>query len=98
MVALTLQVISDFCSLQNCQILLGDPEKGFIRVDSGGVQQLNNYHRFLSFGELGEIQLPRRALQEAILFRIEQGSVVRELNREEFEKEIHTFLQRVGTK
>ena len=71
LVAMTLEEISDYCRLRDCQVRLGSSDTGFILVSSGGLEQANNYGRFLALSELRGLPSPADVIRQAELFRVD---------------------------
>ena len=96
LMGMTLEDISNFCQLRDCCVRLGHSEAGFILVDAGGVDRSCNYARFLALNELRGLASPGEVLQRADLFQILGSSGTRQLNREDFKRELLALLQKVG--
>ncbi len=96
LLAMTLEEISDYCRLRDCQIWLGSSDTGFIRVSSGGLERSNNYGRFLALSELRGLPSPAEAIRHAELFRVDGPEGSRDLNREAFRQELDDLLGKVG--
>lgn len=86
--------LADFCEFKDCDVALGDPEVGFIRVDGTGVKHQYNYNRYLAHNELS-LPSPQRVLDKASIFKVQVGDEARVLSREEFQKELQSFLEKV---
>jgi hypothetical protein len=92
---MTLEDIADFCEIKNCQVSLGDPELGFIRIDGGGViSRANNYRRFLAFNELASLPSAAKVLESATLFLVDDSLRIQKLSRQEFQDQL-TALKRL---
>ncbi len=98
LLAMTLEEISDYCRLRDCQVRLGSSDTGFILVSSGGLERSNNYGRFLALSELRGLPSPARVIRQAELFRVDGPEERRELNREAFQQELEDLLRKVGLK
>ena len=96
LVAMTLEEISDYCRLRDCQVRLGSSDTGFILVSSGGLEQANNYGRFLALSELRGLPSPSDVIRQAELFRVDGPAGSRDLNREAFQHELEDLLRKVG--
>jgi len=96
LVNMTLEEISDYCRLRDCQVRLGSSDTGFILVSSGGLESSNNYGRFLALSELRGLPSPARVIRQAELFRVDGPEGSRDLNREDFERELGDLLREVG--
>jgi len=94
---LTISDIADYCALRDCTVTLGDPAVGFIEVDSGGYRSRPNYARFLSLNELSALPSPLTVLKEAKSFRVNLSRGTMTLTREEFEQELRTLREKVGS-
>ncbi|MEE8583711.1 MAG: hypothetical protein V3T83_02550 [Acidobacteriota bacterium] len=92
---MTVEEIADYCEFKNCQIRLGDPATGFIRIDGNGVQEASNYGRFLSLNELAAAPSPRKVVESATVFKVRHVGGERSLARQEFEAEYQRFLSLV---
>ncbi|HUG42911.1 MAG TPA: hypothetical protein VMN76_01610 [Acidobacteriota bacterium] len=97
---MSLEEIASYCEFLDCEVSIGDPDVGFIRVDGSGVsRRFNNYRRFLAHNELSGLPKPRKVLSQATVFRIlRDGEQMRELSREEFEGELEAFQRKVGSR
>ena len=95
---MSIEEIASFCEFRDCEVSFGDPDVGFVRVNGSGVaKRFNNYRRFLAHNELSGLPKPRTVLLEATVFRSQRDKEqIRELNREEFERELEDFQHRVG--
>ena len=96
LIAMTLEEISDYCRLRDCQVWLGSSDTGFILVSSGGVERSNNYGRFLALSELRGLASPAQVIRQAELFRVDGPEGIRDLNREAFQQELEGLLRKVG--
>jgi hypothetical protein len=96
--AMTLEEISDYCRLRDCQVWLGSSDAGFILVSSGGLERSNNYGRFLALSELRGLPSPADVIRQAELFRVDGPERRRDLNREAFQRELEDLLRKVGLK
>jgi len=94
---LTISDIADYCALKDCTVTLGDPAVGFIEVDSGGYRSRPNYARFLSFHELSALPSPLKVLKEATSFRVNLSRGPSMLSRPQFEEELRTLREKVGS-
>lgn len=98
-IPVTIDDIANFCEFKDCTVVFGSPDIGFIQVDGIGVTtRFNNYRRFLAHHELGSLAPPRKVLERATRFRIQRegGEELRDLSREEFERELKEFQEKVG--
>lgn len=93
---MTIQDIADFCEFKDCEVSLGDPEVGFIPVDGTGVRRQYNYNRYLAHNELSGLPSPRRVLDKASVFKVRTGDQVQVFDREQFQRELQAFLEKVG--
>ena len=93
---MTLEDIANYCEFKDCQISLGSPETGFVRLDGNGLQKANNYRRFLSLNELAAAPSPKKVLEAAQVFKVRRGEEESSLSREEFEAELRKFAALVG--
>ena len=96
LLTMTLEEISDYCRLQDCQVRLGSSDTGFILVSAGGVERSNNYGRFLALSELKGLPSPAQVIRQAELFRVDGPEGSRDLNREAFQGELEDLLRKVG--
>ncbi len=94
--AMTLEEISDYCRLRDCQVWLGSSDTGFILVSSGGLERSNNYGRFLALSEMRGLPSTTEVIRRAELFRVDGPEETRELNREAFLQELEDLLRKVG--
>ncbi len=94
---MTISDIADYCALKDCTVTLGDPAIGFIDVDGGGNRSRSNFARFLSLNELSALPSPLRVVEDATSFRVSLGRGTRTLSRVEFEKELRTLREKVGS-
>lgn len=94
--AMTLEEISDYCRLRDCQVRLGSSDTGFILVSSGGLERANNYGRFLALSELRGLPSSSDVIRQAELFRVDGPDGSRDLNREAFQRELEDLLRKVG--
>ena len=94
--AMTLEEISDFCRLRDCEVRLGSSGTGFILVSSGGLERSNNYGRFLALSELRGLPSPAEVVRQAEVFRVDGPEGSRELDREAFRRELENLLRKVG--
>ncbi len=92
---MTIDEIANYCEFKDCQITLGDPAAGFVRIDGNGLQKASNYRRFLSLNELAAAPSPRKVLESATVFKVRSGGGERSLARKEFEAEYQQFLSLV---
>ena len=88
--------VADYCEFRGCVVVLGDPAAGFIAVDGGGRMRRNNFARFLSLNELSALPSPKSVLQKATTFRIELPTGEAVMTRDEFERELGAFREKVG--
>ena len=95
---MTLDEISDYCRLRDCRVRLGRSDTGFILVSSGGLEQSNNYGRFLALSELRGLPSPVEVIRRAEVFRVDGPEGRRELNREAFREELEELLRKVGVR
>lgn len=94
---MTIDDIANYCEVMDCTVQCGSPEDGFVSVDGTGLRlNRNNYRRFLMFHELGALPSPRKVLEKATTFKIQEESGERALTRPEFEEELQKFSARVG--
>ncbi len=94
---MTISDIADYCALKDCTVTLGDPAIGFIQVDSGGNRSRANYARFLSLNELSALPSPLKVLNGATSFRVNLARGTMALSRQEFEEELRTLREKVGS-
>lgn len=92
---MTVDEIANYCEFKDCQVTLGDPAAGFIRIDGNGVRKASNYNRFLSHNELAAAPSPRKVLDSATVFKIRRGDADQQLTRPEFEADYQRFLSLV---
>jgi hypothetical protein len=93
---MTIEDVADYCVSKDCVVVLGDPAAGFIAVDGGGYMKRHNFARYLALNELSALPSPKGVLEKATTFRVEAATGEKVMTREEFEKELDAFRQKVG--
>ena len=93
---MTIEDVADYCEFKDCAVALGDPSIGVISVDGGGYQKRYNFARFLSLNELSALPSPKVVLEKATAFRVQLPTGELVLTREEFERELRVFREKVG--
>ena len=91
---LMIKDIISFCAVKNCEINLGDPQIGFIKINGSGLERSNNYQRYFSLNELSSFPSPEKVIKEASIFIIHLGQKSKTLDRIQFEQELKTFQQK----
>ncbi|HSR50442.1 MAG TPA: hypothetical protein VLV83_06410 [Acidobacteriota bacterium] len=90
---MTIDDIANYCEFKDCEVSLGSPEAGFIRVDGYGlVRNTNNYRRFHMLHELGSMASPKDVIGAAESFKIKDADGQRSLDRQAFEAEMKKVL------
>lgn len=90
---MTIDEIANYCEFRDCEVSLGSPQAGFIRVDGYGlVRKTNNYRRFHMLHELRSMASPKDVIAAAQTFKIKDAQGERSLDREAFEAEMNKVL------
>ena len=91
---LMIKDIISFCAVRDCEINLGDPKIGFIKINGNGLERSNNYHRYFSLNELSSFPSPEKVIKEASTFTIHLGQKSKTLDRIQFEQELKIFQKK----
>ena len=90
-----LKDIANFHEFTACQIKLGGSEVDFIWSGGSGLQQRQNYNRYLSLNQLSALPSSNDVLNQASTFKLQQERETQVLDLAEFEEKRKRFHQRV---